>query len=275
VFHRHRLPVASAPGGTASAYRIGHERALLVDPAAPVTVDAGVEVAHVALTHHHPDHAGGVTAHADATVWARAGRTDAFERATGVTPDRTFREGDHVPTDAGPVTVVETPGHAPEHVAFALPGDVGAADTGAADGAALLVGDLAVAEGSVAVAAPEGDLRAYLTSLRRLHARAPARLHPGHGPPIEDPRAATARLLARRRERERRVLAAVTTGARAVPDVTDAAYDRDLEGVRALAEATVRAHLEKLAVEGRIRFDDERATTVDAPAGRSGREPRD
>ena len=125
MFHRHRLPVASAPGGTASAYRIGHERALLVDPATPVTVDAGVEVAHVALTHHHPDHAGGVTAHADATVWARAGRTDAFERATGVTPDRTFREDDHVPTDAGPVTVVETPGHAPEHVAFALPGDVG------------------------------------------------------------------------------------------------------------------------------------------------------
>jgi glyoxylase-like metal-dependent hydrolase (beta-lactamase superfamily II) len=240
------------PGGATNAYLIGTGRALLVDPAVPATaLDdalADATVAHVAVTHHHPDHVGHVAAVAEATgatVWARTGREAAFRDATGVAPDRTLREGTTIPTDAGPVTVLDAPGHAPEHVAFAHAG-------------ALLVGDLAVAAGSVAVAAPEGDVRAYLTSLRRVHARAPDRLLPGHGPAVDDPRATAARLIAHRLDRERRVLAAVRGGARTLAAVTDAAYGKDVSDVRALAEGTVRAHLEKLAVEGRVAWDGER-----------------
>lgn len=247
------VPVAtSAPGGETNAYLLGGDDAVLVDPAdaVPDIEQRLGRVSHVAVTHHHPDHVGGVAACADragATVWARAGRTGGFEAATGVTPDRTFREGTAIPTGDGPVTVLETPGHAPEHVAFDA-------------GGTLAVGDLAVAEGSVAVLAPEGDMRAYLGSLRRLHARQPERLLPGHGPAIEQPRATARRLIEHRLERERRVLAAVREGARSVAEVTDAAYEKDVSAVRAMAEATVRAHLEKLAVEGRLRFDGERAT---------------
>ena len=40
------------------------------------------------------------------------------------------------------------------------------------------------------------------------------------------------------------------------------AYEKDLTGVRELAVATVRAHLGKLAVEGAIRRDGERAGSV-------------
>jgi len=39
----------------------------------------------------------------------------------------------------------------------------------------------------------------------------------------------------------------------------DAAYEKDVSDVRDLARATVRAHLEKLAVEGHVRWDGERA----------------
>ncbi len=59
-----------------------------------------------------------------ATVWARRGRASAFEAATGSTPDRLFSGGTTIPTGAGPVTVIDTPGHAPEHVAFATDGAV-------------------------------------------------------------------------------------------------------------------------------------------------------
>jgi glyoxylase-like metal-dependent hydrolase (beta-lactamase superfamily II) len=105
-----------------------------------------------------------------------------------------------------------------------------------------------------------GDLRAYLTSLRRIHARCPARLLPGHGPVIEEPRAVCERLLSHRLDRERRVADAVEAGARTPDDVLAAAYDKDLTGVRDLARATVVAHLEKLAVEGRVQWDGERAS---------------
>ena len=244
------VPVETrAPTGETAAFLLGSDPALLVDPAAASdALDTAADehaVGHVAVTHHHPDHVGAVARYADrhdATVLARTGRETAFERATGVAPDRTFRKGTTIPTGDGPARVLDTPGHAPEHVAFA-------------HGDALACGDLAVAEGSVAVAAPEGDLRAYLTSLRRVHARNPGRLLPGHGPVIEAPRATVERLVVHRLDRERRVLAAVEGGARTVAAVCDRAYGKDLTGVRDLAEATVRAHLAKLAVEGRVRWD--------------------
>ena len=249
------LPVTTrAPTGQTAAYVLGSTDALLVDPATRTdTLDATTaeqSVSHVAVTHHHPDHAGAVAEYAgadDVTVWARRGRTDAFERATGVAPDRFFAEGTHVPTGDGPVRVMDTPGHAPEHVAFVT-------DDG------VVSGDLAVAGGSVAIGAPEGDLRAYLTSLRRVHALAPTRLYPGHGPTIDDPRATCRRLVAHRRDREQRVRRAIHNGATTAEAILDAAYDKDLTGVRDLARATVVAHLEKLAVEGDIAWDGQRAT---------------
>ncbi|KOX93802.1 metallo-beta-lactamase [Haloarcula rubripromontorii] len=254
-WQRADVPVPTrAPTGNTAAYVCGDEAALLVDPAA--TNDALDSIlsdrtlAHIALTHHHPDHAGAVAHYASetgATVWARRGRASAFEAATGVTPDRLFSGGTTIPTDAGPVTVIDTPGHAPEHVAFATDG-------------AVVSGDLAVAEGSVVVGAPEGDVRAYLASLRRLHARSPDVLLPGHGPRIETPRETCARLISHRLERERRVRDAVHDGAATPDEILDAAYGKDLTGVRDLARATVLAHVEKLAVEGAISWDSERAT---------------
>ena len=270
------IPVdARAPGGATNAYLVGERDALVVDPAAdgPALFEAlaGRDVGHVAVTHAHPDHVGGVAALADrtgATVWARRGYGERFAAAAGVEPDRTFAEGTRIPTDAGPVTVLDTPGHAPDHVSFSFvpragdaastPDDEAAADADTDRRASVLCGDLATAEGSVAVCAPEGEMRAYFVSLRRLRARDPVALYPGHGSRIDDPRAAVDRLLAHRRDRERRVAAAVTEGARDPDAVTAAAYDKDLSGVRELARATVVAHVEKLAAEGRVRWDPDR-----------------
>jgi glyoxylase-like metal-dependent hydrolase (beta-lactamase superfamily II) len=252
--HHVAVPVTrTVPTGTTNAYLVGAERALLVDPPARhAALDAVVDdaaVAQLAVTHTHPDHVGGVAHYAaetDATVWARRGFVDEFVAATGVAPDRTFAEGTSLDTDAGSVTVLDTPGHARDHVAFEVP----------VDGQDVVVcGDLAVAEGSVVVGAPEGDMRAYLTGLRRLRARAPDRLCPGHGPAIDDPRATLDRLIAHRLAREARVREAVEAGARTLDEVVDAAYEKDISDVRGLARATVRAHLEKLAVEGDVAWD--------------------
>jgi glyoxylase-like metal-dependent hydrolase (beta-lactamase superfamily II) len=258
--HRVDVPVETrAPTGETAAYLSDGPAALLVDPtrrsAALSAAVEGADVAHIAVTHHHPDHVGAVAAYAEttgATVWARRGRAAAFEAATGVPPDRTFVEGTTIPAGDG-VDVLDLPGHAPEHVGFVT-------DAG------VVSGDVAVAEGSVVVGAPEGDMRAYVTSLRRLYARNPDRLFPGHGPTIEEPRAVCRRLLHHRLHREERVRAAVESGARTADDVLDAAYEKDLGGVRDLARATILAHLEKLAVEGRLRWDGDRARPTEETA---------
>jgi glyoxylase-like metal-dependent hydrolase (beta-lactamase superfamily II) len=244
-----RVPVpveGRVPTGATNAYLLADE--LLIDPAGRTgdldTVVETAEIEHIAVTHAHPDHVGAVAEYAaetGATVWCRRGFESRFAAAAGIDPDQTFVEGTQIPVGNG-IRVIDTQGHAPDHVAFET-------------GGGTVCGDIAVAEGSVAVAAPEGDLRGYLVGLRRLYARRPPRLLPGHGSVIDDARATCLRLLDHRLDRERRVLAAVRGGAADVDAVVDAAYEKDVSGVRDLARATVVAHLEKLDVEGRVGFD--------------------
>ena len=251
------IPVDSrVPHGRTNAYVVagnGGDGSLLVDPAGTTRelTDAveDHDVRHVAVTHTHADHVGAVAGYAadlGATVWARAGREVAFERATGIAPDRTFREG----TRVGPTRVVETPGHAADHVAFVADAVDG--------GEVALVGDVAVAEGSVVIG-ESGDLRAYLTSLRRLRQGDYARLYPGHGPVVDDPAATLDRLLFHRLDRDASIRRAVRGGARTPGEIVDAAYEKDVSDVHELARLTVIAHLRKLAVEGDVEWDGERA----------------
>ncbi|WP_049922806.1 MBL fold metallo-hydrolase [Halopiger djelfimassiliensis] len=250
------VPVSTrAPGGTTNSYLLGTDPAVLVDPAAGAdALDRLVrerDVAHVFVTHTHPDHVGAVADYAvetGASVWARTGRTDRFREATGCDPDRTFSPGSTVELGTDRVRILDAPGHAPDHVAFE-----------AGRNGPIVCGDCAVREGSVVVGAPEGDMRAYVTTLRRLRALDPPRLLPGHGPVIETPRATLERLLAHRSDRERRVLEAVDDGATSLEEILERAYEKDLTGVRDLARATVRAHLEKLDVEGQLAWTGERA----------------
>lgn len=244
------VPVETrAPTGQTNAYLVGSDDALLVDPAGRTDdLDAAVaerDVAHVAVTHTHPDHVGAVAHYADqagATLWAHESHVERFATATGVDPDTTF-DGTLALGD-GTVQVFDTPGHAPDHVSFAVDGHV-------------LCGDLAAMTGSVVVGAPEGDMAAYLDSLRQVKAESPIRLLPGHGPLVDDPDATLQRLVQHRLDREERVLRAVEAGASDPDAVLDVAYDKDLSGVRDLARATVVAHIEKLAREGQVVWDGE------------------
>lgn len=252
---------ARSPTGETNAYVY---QGLLIDPAGACdALDNAVsetQIEHIAVTHTHSDHIGAVATYAeqtDATVWARAGHIDRFTETTGLEPDRTFSDGDRV----GPARAVATPGHARDHVGFAVSVDPtddseNRGHSTASDrpestdiaGRRLLCGDLAMAKGSVVVGYPDGDMRVYLTSLRRVLAREFASLEPGHGPPVEDPRATIERLVSHRRQREAAVRdAVVEAGASTLDQVVEHAYEKDITGVEDLASATAAAHLAKLA----------------------------
>jgi glyoxylase-like metal-dependent hydrolase (beta-lactamase superfamily II) len=180
----------------------------------------------VVLTHGHGDHAGAVSA----LVAGAGGDVDVV--GPGVV------DGSAV----GPFEAIAVPGHAPDHVCFALLRDDGLCFTG----------DAVLGSGSVFIAPDPGALGAYLAGLERLRARDFRVLAPGHGPLVLDPRAKLDEYIAHRLDRERRLVGALDRGARSIDALLDAAWDDVGEDLRLPATVTLFAHLDKLADEGRL-----------------------
>lgn len=185
--------------------------------------------AGIALTHDHGDHCGA----ADAVRAGAGGVPVGAARWAGA--DVVLGDGDAF----GPLQVVATPGHATDHLAFVF-------------GKVCFTGDAVLAQSSVFVAPDPGALRGYLAALERLRAMDLELLCTGHGPPVEDPAALLDRYLAHRADRERRLLAALDDGLRSIDDLLDRAWSDAPASLRLAAMATLLAHLDKLAEEGRL-----------------------
>jgi glyoxylase-like metal-dependent hydrolase (beta-lactamase superfamily II) len=221
-------------------YIVGRDRAVIIDPGpdlpahldqlASAVQDADEVV--VVITHYHPDHASGAAA---------LGRRLHAPVRGGIGPGR-LSEGDVVPTDAGDLHVLETPGHARGHLAFHWPAEE-----------AIFCGDLMMGGLDTAlVAAPEGNLTAYLESLERLRALAPRVIYPTHGPEFTDAGRDIARYLEHRSARERQVLAAIAAGARGVEEIAALVYGAVDPELQEWVSATTRAYLEHLERTGKI-----------------------
>jgi glyoxylase-like metal-dependent hydrolase (beta-lactamase superfamily II) len=104
----------------------------------------------------------------------------------------------------------------------------------------------------VVIAPPEGDLRAYLASLRRLQGLGLRQMLPGHGPAIDDPAALLERYIRHRQEREQQVLDGLAGGAHRVGDLVAAIYPELSPTLRVAAALSLTAHLLKLEDEGRV-----------------------
>lgn len=246
----HVLPLRAPtlpPATTQNCYLFDSDPILLVDPGSPHpeewvalfhTLDGmvrdGREVI-VLLTHHHADHVGAVNA-----VQERYGvRVLATEETRDLLPkhmvDGVIADG-HV-FDIGTwngrpwrVEAIETPGHAPGHLAFRDQ-----------RWNAILAGDLVSGVSSIVIDPSEGDMRRYMDSLTRCAAYKPPVVLPGHGPAL--PSHAFTQAFDHRRMREARVLAALGQEPRAVEALVPAVYDDTPPEAWGLAERSLLSHL--------------------------------
>ena len=191
----------------------------------------------VLVTHHHVDHAEAAlpwSAHFGVQV-AAAGAAVAGPRG------RVLAAGERLSLAGATIGVVPTPGHTQDHLAFRL------------ESGAVLVGDHVLGRGTSVVTHPEGDVLAYLESLRRVHNLGPSALYCGHGPELtEDPGAVLDFYLAHRAYRERQLLDALGDGPATVDELVATVYAAYPREVWPAAAQSTRATLDKLRAEGRV-----------------------
>jgi glyoxylase-like metal-dependent hydrolase (beta-lactamase superfamily II) len=117
----------------------------------------------------------------------------------------------------------------------------------------VLVGDHVLGRGTSVVTHPEGDVVAYLESLRRVHDLGPSALYCGHGPELtEDPRAVLDFYLAHRAYREQQLLEALSGGPHTVEELVATVYAEVPRPLWPAAAQSTRATLAKLRAEGRV-----------------------
>jgi len=112
--------------------RTGGTACAVVDPgdAGPVRdvlEEGGLDLRYILLTHHHPDHVGGMPALKKQTGAEVFGPKD--DRIKGM--DHVMKEGDvaHLPGLGLEFNVLEVPGHTATHIAFAGHGSLFCGDT--------------------------------------------------------------------------------------------------------------------------------------------------
>jgi glyoxylase-like metal-dependent hydrolase (beta-lactamase superfamily II) len=111
---------------------------------------------------------------------------------------------------------------------------------------AVLTGDHVLGRGTTVVAYPDGRLREYLDSLRRLADVGATTLLPGHGPVVENAAEVVAYYVRHRHERLDQVREALANGATTPREVVERVYADVDRRLWPAAEQSVRAQLDYL-----------------------------
>lgn len=227
-----------------------HLQAVLAAAAAPREGRPG-RITRILTTHTHKDHSP-AAARLQALTGAEvvgAVATHAEWQDAAFRPDRQPLDGERLSLGAGcTLRAVATPGHASNHVCWLLEEE-----------RLLFTGDHVMQGSTVVINPPDGDMAAYFASLQALLALELDWFAPGHGFLMADPHGEVRRLLAHRRAREAKVLAALQAqgGDVTAQALVPAVYGDVPVARHGIAARSLTAHLLKLQGEGQVRRLDE------------------
>ena len=237
------------PATHTNAWILGRQKVVVVDPAGTweeprkVLLDAleGLEVAAIFLTHHHPDHIGGVEdlrSRTGAPVLAHQHTASQVDFAI----DQLLEDGDVVETDDAAWRILHTPGHARGHLCLHR------------DDGHIVAGDMVAGKGTIVLDPPEGNLADYLFQLDRLRELDSTTLLPAHGPELSDPRSYLTHYIDHRHSRTNQVLAALRSvdGPAKPSALVPIIYPDIPVFVHPIAARQVLCHLQWLAGQGAV-----------------------
>lgn len=247
-----------------NTYLLGTREVAVIDPgpmdeahleAILAALPKGGQITQILVTHAHLDHAPLAAVLSDRVGvpvsgfgGAHAGRSEvmqALARSGSVgggegvdlafSPDVILSDGDVVKGDGWQLEALHTPGHMANHLSFAW-GDV------------LFSGDLVMGWATSLVSPPDGDLTAFMDSLRRLQNRSWSIFHPGHGAPVGMPARRLSDLIAHRKGRESSIVRALDDGPATAAQLAARIYVDTPKALLPAAARNVLAHLIDLTV---------------------------
>ncbi len=197
------------------------------------------------VTHTHLDHSPAammLAARTGAQVLGALPDHDEGQDAS-FEPDESLEGGERIalPGDTT-LHVVRTPGHASNHLCYLLEEEK-----------LLFTGDHVMQSSTVVINPPDGNMAAYVDSLRALTERDLDWLAPGHGFLMAQPREAIESIISHRLRREAKVLAAVHAhGPAEAPALLATVYADVPERMHPVALRSLTAHLIKLRDDGAV-----------------------
>lgn len=252
-------------GPGTNSYIVGEGAVAVIDPgpddrahmaALEAALAPNERITHVIVTHAHRDHsplARPLSARWGAPVVAfgdaRAGRSPALAALGDLGGGEGVDEGFRPDLRLGDSAVLEgagwrlvalwTPGHMGNHICLRWD-DV------------VFSGDHVMGWATSLVSPPDGDMAAYMASLRRLQGVGARVFHPGHGDAVTDPAARLAELIAHREGRAAQILAALEAEPQDIATLTGRVYAGLDPALVAAAERNVLAHLIELCARGAV-----------------------
>jgi len=262
-----RRVVANNPGpftylGTGT-YLVGHGEVAVIDPGpaddrhldALLAATAGERISHILITHTHLDHAPlahplkqrtGATIYGLSEPSRQADEGDdvpkaAADAAALFQPDVVIADGQRICGPGWTLEALFTPGHASNHVAYAL-----------VEENALFCGDHIMGWSTTVISPPDGDMSQYYASLDRVQAQAFDVLWPTHGPPITEVAPFVEAYRNHRLARERQILSELSGGRATIAEMIPRLYRGVDKRLHAAAARSVLAHLIHLVREGKV-----------------------
>lgn len=248
-----------------NTYILGSGKVAVIDPGPAIArhheailsaLDPGERISHIFVSHAHLDHSGLSRHLAQATGApvlafgaADSGRSAAMQRLMtqaplgggqgvdhGFLPDILLADAETVVGQDWTLEAIHTPGHMGNHLCFA-------------SGNVLFSGDHVMGWSTSLISPPDGDMTDYMAALKKLTQRQWTEFLPGHGAAILQPQRRIADLITHRLDRERALLAALSTGATEIGHLTRMVYTDIPPTLMDAALRNVLAHL--IDLEGR------------------------